>query len=211
MVDESGLRVPGASIAVAYLKQDNPNITITLTNWMQHMVRTNMVTDNRGEASISGIGAPDAWQCSFNKQGFTPLHRIYSGPSNMTGTGGPGPAHQKHTEMLVRTNASTWAYPKWTVEVKAMDQAGKPVQDATVTVYYYSRLMSAHTNDVGRTDSNGMLRISRSDPSWDVRVAVEKPNYKPVSKGISFGPREAYDPVRWNPTMTLVLERVEGP
>jgi len=207
VVDEAGVRLPEARVAVAYA---DPNIKATPSNWKQHMVFTNAVTDSRGEASVSGAGATDAWQCNFDKQGFTHVYRIYSGPLNFTGVSGPGPAHQEHTIMLVRTNASVWTYPKWTVEVKGVDQAGKPVQDAVVTVYYYLRFMSEPTNVVGRTDAEGIFRISRSDPSWDVGVGMEKANYKPARRSISLGPREGYDAVKWNPTITLVLERADG-
>lgn len=205
IVDETGTPLPNVKISVAYLDTSKPG-AVTITNWAEHMSYTNGITDKNGLCQFSGVGTPDAWQCHFEKEGYQKKFRMYAGPSDYTGFNGPGSAHQNHTEMLVSIGASPKAYPKWSMTIKAVDDAGNPVEGATATIYY-------HLNDAanGLTDSNGLFTFSTNTASWDIALEAQKAGYYNARNTIDLGPREDYDPARWNQTVLLPLRKIGKP
>ena len=204
-MDETGSPLPEAKISVAYLDTSKPG-AVTITNWAGHMSYINGVTDKNGLCQFSGVGTPARWQCNFIKPGYQNKYRIYSGPSNFSGFSGPGPAKQKHTEMLVSATASMSAYPKWSMTIKAVDDAGNPLTETMATVYY-------HMNDVaeGLTDSNGLFTFSTNTASWEIALLAEKAGYYKARKEIDLLDRENYDPAKWNQTVLLPLRRIVKP
>jgi hypothetical protein len=78
------------------------------------------VCAKRGKCVVSGTGTPDGWQCHFSKPGYAKKFRMYGGPSDFSAEGGPGPAYQEHTEMLVSTNASWTTYPRIQISTQSL-------------------------------------------------------------------------------------------
>lgn len=199
IVDETGRPLPGVTIFISCLDTSKPG-AVTITNWAEHMSRTNVVTDNNGSCNISGIGTPDAWQCNFSKPGYQKKFRMYSGPSNFTGFSGPGPAIQKHTEMLVSNNALMSAYPKWSMTIKAIDDSGNPVEGVKAEVFYHKDQTAT-----GLTDVKGLFSYATNLMSWDIGLDIKKAGYYDARKTIHLGDRENYDPAKWIQTVPLLL------
>lgn len=214
IVDESGSPLPKVQIKVAYLKNDDPNVKETPSNWFKFIVTTNGQTDSNGLCTFSGKGTTDMWQCFFEKPGFSQKRKSYSGPANLTGFSGPGAAQQMHTEMLVRTNADIMTWPKFGVRFNVVDDADAPLKDASATLYYSTESdfgNSVETNATGLTDSNGVFMASVRPTSGLMAMIVKKDGYYESREGLELGDREDYDPVKWNPTLSFLLKKIIKP
>ncbi|MDR3576219.1 MAG: hypothetical protein P4L50_20315 [Anaerolineaceae bacterium] len=204
IVDESAHPIRGAEVNIAYLDTSKPG-AVTLTNWYSHMSLTNVITDVNGFCAVSGEGTPDGWQCHFLMRGYATKFRMYNGPANFTGMNGPGPAHQSHTEMLIRSNASPTIYPEWKMTIKAVDSLGHPVAAALAKIYFHSD----HVAD-GLTDSNGLFAFSTNLASWDIRLDAGKAGFYDATEGVHLGDRENYSPEKWNQMVTLQLDKIDS-
>ncbi len=214
IVDESGKPLPGVSVSVAYMRNDDPNVKVTPDNWKQFMFHTNGITDSGGLCCFSGEGTTDAWQCSFRKAGFSDKDKMYNGPANFAAVIGPGEPHQSHTVMLVRTNADIMTWPQFQVTFKAVNEDGIPIKDARARLYYYTESdfgNSVSTNATGLTDSLGVFFASVQPSSSGVAMIVNKDGYYESRQAMELGDRENYDLVKWKPTPTFVLKDIHKP
>jgi len=124
---------------------------------------------------------------------------------------GPGAPQQRHTEMLVRTNADPLTWPKLKVTFKVFDEAGIPMQGASAAVYYYTESdfgNSVETNVTGLTDADGVFVVSGRPSSSGVAMVVNRAGYYESRKGMELYDRENYDPVVWSPNFTTVLKKL---
>jgi hypothetical protein len=98
---------------------------------------------------------------------------------------------------------------EWNVTIKVIDENGSPVARATASVGYYTNSTPASMD--GETDINGrfMARHSARTDLNQLGFDVEKAGYYSTRQGYLLEP--PYDPLKWNPTVTLVLKKVEKP
>ena len=70
---------------------------------------------------------------------------------------------------------------KWTATIHVVDEDGKSIQGAAVSVLYSALPgLLGNGNDVkikGITDSNGVFRTTHVDSSWEIEVEVQKEQY----------------------------------
>ena len=110
---------------------------------------------------------------------------------------------------------ATQSMPQWKATVKVVDEAGQPVEGATVTIGYYipppaSRPTSIATDAKrGVTDTNGLFTASEYSRSPDLFVGVIKGGYYKTHVDYELGPE--YKAAKWSPELTLVLKRIGKP
>jgi hypothetical protein len=103
--------------------------------------------------------------------------------------------------------------PEWKAAVHVTDELRQPVNGAHVVIGYYISpppgQSIAMDKKVGLTDLNGLFRASARAQSVDLEFAVQKDGYYPTYQSYELGLN--YDPVRWNPTQSVVLKKVGTP
>lgn len=97
---------------------------------------------------------------------------------------------------------------EWKVTLKVMDDNGQPVSGAKAIVGYYSNSKPASID--GLTDTNGIFTARHRARSGILGFSAEKVGYY-TTREPSYELEFAYDPVRWNPTITLVLKKIIQP
>lgn len=110
------------------------------------------------------------------------------------------------------TGCSQDAAPEWRVELKVVDEAGRPVAGAAVKVWYHvpppPDQSIAMTNKIGLTDSNGVFTASERSRTVELIFEAQKDGYYPVGKSYDLGHVFEYTPEKWNPSVMLVLKRI---
>jgi hypothetical protein len=105
--------------------------------------------------------------------------------------------------------------PEWKVTVKVIDEENQPVTNATVKVWYHvpppSGQSIAMTNKTGLTDGNGVFFASEQSKSVELAIEALKNGHYAAGKSYELGPSYQYDPVKWNPTITVVLKKMVNP
>lgn len=104
---------------------------------------------------------------------------------------------------------------EWHVTLKAVDETGQPVVGASAGVGFYylpppPAMKSIATSIDGLTDTNGVFQASHATEFCTLSFAIEKAGYYTTRSQYSAGSSE-YDPIKWNPTLTLVLKKVGQP
>jgi hypothetical protein len=92
---------------------------------------------------------------------------------------------------------------EWNATVKVLDDTGQPVIGADVKVNYLTSQL------VGLTDNDGKFAASHVDPSAQLAFQAAKSGYYSIWSQYELGLK--YDPVKWNPTVTLVLRKIGKP
>ncbi len=92
----------------------------------------------------------------------------------------------------------------WTATLKAVDEIGQPVVGARVFVDFsvYKEAVS------GLTDTNGLLVVSHRDATENLGIRANKNGYYSFLLEYNKG---AYNPERWNPSLTVLLRRIGEP
>lgn len=114
--------------------------------------------------------------------------------------------------LFVASCASAQTSPtnyEWKVTIKVNDENGSPVAGATASVGYYANSMPASID--GKTDPNGVFMATHSARTDLAQLGfyVDKAGYYSTRMGYLLEP--PYDPLKWNPTETLVLKKVGKP
>ena len=103
----------------------------------------------------------------------------------------------------------------WKATVTVLDETSQPVTGAAVAVSYYVQpppgRPEAGEQIEGLTDVNGVFTASHSDTTIGLGFQATKHGYYPASKGYELGLPFGYDPVKWSPTLTLVLKKIGKP
>jgi hypothetical protein len=97
---------------------------------------------------------------------------------------------------------------EWKVTLKVVDEAGNPISAASASVGYFSKSRPASIN--GLTDTNGVFTASHSAYSGLLGYTAEKIGYyttREPSCDLGF----TYDPIKWNPTQTIILKKIGEP
>jgi hypothetical protein len=105
--------------------------------------------------------------------------------------------------------------PEWKAKAVVVDQAGKPIEGADVTIGYYvpspSGQSVATDSQRGKSDTNGVFSASGRTRTIDLFFSAVKTGYYKTRISYELGATYQYDPVKWSPTQTLVLKRIEKP
>lgn len=98
---------------------------------------------------------------------------------------------------------------EWKVTIKVNDENGSPVAGATAGVGYYANSMPASID--GKTDADGVFTATHSARTDLAQLGfyVDKAGYYSIRMGYPLEP--PYDPLKWNPTKTLVLKKIGKP
>lgn len=97
---------------------------------------------------------------------------------------------------------------EWKVTLKVVDETGQPVAGAKAVVGYYSKNIPASMD--GLTDTNGIFMASHRAHSGILGFSVEKSGYY-TTREPSYELGFTYDPAKWNPTQTIVLNKIVRP
>jgi hypothetical protein len=95
---------------------------------------------------------------------------------------------------------------KWKATLKVVDETGKPVAGATATVDYLE-----DSQFTGLTDTNGIFIASHRDKTFALAFDVKKDGYYPFWQRYEMGFDYQYKEAKWNPTETIVLEKIGKP
>ena len=111
--------------------------------------------------------------------------------------------------IFAQTNA---AEHEWKATLKVVDENGSPVAGANVGVGYYIGNTSKRID--GLTDTNGIFVAAHSANTsgyavYDLAFIVEKTGYYRTWQKQDLGVN--YDTAKWNPNMTIVLEKIINP
>jgi hypothetical protein len=103
---------------------------------------------------------------------------------------------------------------EWTAKLKVVDETGKPVAGAEVSIAFCIASPQGDPVDqrvVGFTDTNGLFAASHTDPSVQLAFYAQKAGYYPFWVQHYLGFSVEKKNVDWNPTPTLVLKKVRSP
>jgi hypothetical protein len=105
--------------------------------------------------------------------------------------------------------------PEWKATVKVVDEAGQPMSRAEVTIGYYvpppAGQSIATDAKRGKTDTNGLFTASERSRSVDLFFGAVRDGYYKSRRTYELGAAYQYDPVKWSPTVTLVLKKIGQP
>lgn len=102
----------------------------------------------------------------------------------------------------------------WHVTLKIVDESGQPIAGASAGVGFYwvtpppDRKYTAGGID-GVTDTNGVFKASHASEFCTLHFVVQKAGY--YTTGSQYSAGSEYDPLKWNPTLTLTLRKVGQP
>ena len=119
--------------------------------------------------------------------------------------------------ILCMVTSSLLAQPQsraWKATLKVVDENSKPVQNAEAKVGFYVTTTPGQTkgdNISGLTDTNGVFVASHRDRSYYLGFQVEKARYYSFRSEYTLGFASDYDPVKCNPTQTIVLRKIGNP
>ena len=100
-------------------------------------------------------------------------------------------------------SAQTDSGHEWKATLKVVDDSGQPVAGAEVWVNYLTNRF------IGLTDTNGTFTASHTDHSAQLAFQAQKAGY--YSCGMQYFLGFHYDPVKWSPTVKIVLDRIINP
>lgn len=100
-------------------------------------------------------------------------------------------------------SAQTETAREWKVTLNVVDETGQPVAGVETSVNYLTNRI------VGYTDANGIFIASHVDQSVQLAFRAQKSGYRTFEMQYLLGFQ--YDPVKWNPTVTIVLCRIINP
>jgi hypothetical protein len=108
---------------------------------------------------------------------------------------------------LVISHACAQVEHEWCVTLKVLDELGMPISGANAGIGYYTN--SVGTSADGLTNTNGIFSASHASYGGDLGCIAEKDGYYTTRR--SYKVPFTYDPIRWNPTITLVLKKIGKP
>ncbi len=100
-------------------------------------------------------------------------------------------------------SAQTEPAHEWKVTLKVVDDTGQPVAGAETWVNYFTNRF------IGFTDTNGIYIASNFDNSVQLAFQAQKSGYYSFGNQYLLGFH--YDPIKWNPTIGIVLDRIVNP
>jgi hypothetical protein len=105
--------------------------------------------------------------------------------------------------------------PEWNATVKVVDESGQPVPGADVTIGYYVPPSEGESvglaSKKGFTDTNGVFSASERSTTTDLFIGAGKQGYYRAHLDYELGLWLQYDPVKWSPSVTLLLKRIRDP
>ena len=110
--------------------------------------------------------------------------------------------------ILINSAYAQTALYEWKVTLKVVDERGQQVAGAKASVGYYSHSVPASID--GLTDTNGVFTASHSAHSGILGFTAVKAGYY-TTREPSYDLGFTYDPVKWNPTQTIVLKIIGQP
>jgi hypothetical protein len=116
---------------------------------------------------------------------------------------------------LCCAHGQTTDVPEWKALVKVVDEVGRPIPGADVTIGYYVPAppgKSTATSSVkGTTDTNGLFSASGRTASTDLFFGAGKKAHYRSHSGHEFANLKNDDPAKWNPSVTLLLKKIAHP
>jgi hypothetical protein len=104
---------------------------------------------------------------------------------------------------------------EWRATLQIVDEAGRPVAGAETSVSYFLPPSPGEVISSGKvaglSDTNGMFVAAHRDSSLSIGFHAQKPGYYSIGRQYELGYPFQYDPIKWNPTATLVLKRIRQP
>lgn len=97
---------------------------------------------------------------------------------------------------------------EWKVTLKVVNESSQPVAGANASVGYFSQSRPASID--GLTDTNGIFVASHSAFSGLLGFTAKKSGYY-TTREPSYELGFTYDPIKWNPTQTIVLKKIVNP
>ena len=105
--------------------------------------------------------------------------------------------------------------PPWKATVTVVDESSRPVAGADVTIGYYVKPPEgqdiATGSTKGKTDTNGVSSASGRTLSVDLSFGAGKEGCYRSHLDYELGAAYQYDPVKWSPSVTLLLKRIIRP
>lgn len=106
--------------------------------------------------------------------------------------------------------------PVWNATVKVLDEVGRPLAGADVTIGYHVPSQDASiatSSKKGRTDTNGMFHASEKSTTIELFFGAIKDGYYKSRFEYELGDVFQYrhNPERWSPSVTLPLKRIVNP
>ncbi len=106
-----------------------------------------------------------------------------------------------------------WQEHEWKATLNVVDENGKPVSEAKVSIGYdVPQPPGEHLPAgliTGLTDRDGVFSASHRDKTYGLGFQIEKAGYYQTWINHGFG--IAYDPQKWHLTLTLVLKKIGQP
>jgi hypothetical protein len=103
----------------------------------------------------------------------------------------------------------------WRVTVKVVDEQNAPVTNATVKIAWHIAPPPDEnitmTNVTGHTTDEGLFAVSQRSGSIEVLCGAEKGAYYPAGRAHEFHKFKENDPLKWNPTITVLLRKIGKP
>jgi len=96
---------------------------------------------------------------------------------------------------------------EWRATLKVVDEQGSSISDAKAGVGYF--INSVGTSVDGFTDTNGFFVASHTSYGGALGCVAEKLGYYATRQ--SYVVPFDYDPIKWNPTITMVLKKIGKP
>jgi hypothetical protein len=105
--------------------------------------------------------------------------------------------------------------PEWKASVKVVDEKGQPIQGAQVTIGYYVKGSPGQDTRVdakyGKTDIDGLFTASEHSTTTHLFFGAGKEGYCWVYRDYELGLPTQYDPLKWSPNVTLLLQPIARP
>jgi hypothetical protein len=107
---------------------------------------------------------------------------------------------------------------EWHLTLNVVDEAGAPVPGAKASVSYFvpppvgKPIDSIASETItGLTGEDGVFKATHRDRSISLSFRVQKDGFYRSDVVDQLGPPMNYDPVRWNPTLTIELKKISQP
>jgi len=107
---------------------------------------------------------------------------------------------------------------EWHATLKVVDESGAPMPGAEASVSYFVHPPPGQPRDSiasesisGLTDADGIFKASHRDRSISLSFSAEKDGFYRSYVVNQLGKPSDYDPVKWNPEVTLSLKRIGQP
>jgi len=107
------------------------------------------------------------------------------------------------------------AIPQWKATLHVVDEKGDPVPGASVKIWYHVApppgQSIAMTNKSGWTDSSGAFFAAEHSQTAELAFEAQKKGYYSAGKSYELGASYQDDPVKWSPSVTLLLKSIRKP